>query len=179
MMWVCPKCGSRNYDAGVFCDNCGETIPSAQDTSAFRKMDRGDLKRRIKDAMDRRAITDRRISTKWTALAALGFLATGGLYAIYILIIIFRSISIYGAGSAFNWLVGAGHYIALALFGLFFPVLAFKLITRMNLHTQREQDLRASVMAFLRGLSNEPTVTQELVDQLVSLSAYDGQAMVY
>jgi hypothetical protein len=179
MMWVCPKCGSRNYDAGVFCDNCGEPIPSGLDTATFSKTNRGDSRSRIKDAIERRAITDTRISTRWTLLAAIGFFATGGIYVVYILMIALHSIHLAETGKVLYWLVGPGHYIAMALFGVFFPILAFKLIMRMNLHTQREEDLRASVMAFLRGLSKEPIMKQELVDQLLSLSAFDGQAMVY
>ena len=181
-MWVCPRCGISNREEGKFCDNCAQprlarTFDQAMSASAPRIP-----ANRIRDAIKERSETDRRVSDGWVLLAVLGFWASGGIYVVVLFIYLGSLLHIdFGDTSEnlYEWFYLYSRFIAMTLFGAFFTVLAYKFLNRLNLHNKREEDLRASVMAYLKMSPRPPNSDPEIVDQLISLSAFDGQAMVY
>jgi hypothetical protein len=175
-MWVCPSCGNPNREEGKYCDNCAQPRPNAGTIdSSIQASSPQDPRARIIGAIENRRWTDLKISNLWVVLAVFGILTTGALYIFALVISVFR---INLGDGAYDLLV-YGRGLAMALFGAFFAILAFKLINRLNLHNEREERLRAAVMAFLRGQPRPMTMEPEIMDQLIELSAFDGQALVY
>jgi hypothetical protein len=179
-MWVCPSCGNPNREEGRYCDNCAQPRPEARTIgSSIQAPSLQSPLARIIAAIENRSRTDRKISNLWVVLAVFGFFATGAVYAFVIVIYVLHISLDNSAGDLYNWVFLYGRGLAMALFGAFFAVLAFRLIVRLNLHNEREERLRSAVMAFLRGQPRPPGKEPEIMDQLIALSAFDGQALVY
>ena len=179
-MWVCPSCGNRNRDEGKYCDNCAVPRPGVGPAdSSIQPSSPQDPRARIINAIEDRVRTDLNVSNLWVVLAVFGFFGTGALYVFAIVISALQINLGDGANDLYTWVFLYGRELAIALFGAFFAVLAFKLINRLNLHNEREERLRSAVMAFLRGQPRPQGKEPEIMDQLIALSAFDGQALVY
>jgi hypothetical protein len=178
-MWVCPACGNRNREDGKYCDNCAEPRPGPEPVTDFTisMPEPRDPKGKIAEAIKKRKSTDLKVSNLWVSLALFGFLATGGIYFLLAITTIFR-ISMNGTDLVYFSMISV-YQLAKFLFGVLFAVLAFKLIDRLNRHNDREERLRAAVMAFLRAQPSPQGKEPEIMDQLLSVSAFDGQALVF
>lgn len=179
-MWVCPSCGNRNRDEGRYCDNCAEPRPGAETAySSIQAYGPGDPQARIVDSIKNRGGTDLKLSNLWVGLAILGSFSTGALYLFALVISMFQIDLGDGTSNLYSWVFVYGRGLAVAAFGVLFAILAFKLINRLNLHNEREEKLRSAVMALLRGQPRPQGKEPEIMDQLIALSAFDGQALVY
>jgi len=179
-MWVCPSCGNRNRDEGRYCDNCAEPRPGAETAySSIQAYGPGDPQARIVDSIKNRGRTDLKLSNLWVGLAILGSFSTGALYLFALVISMFQIDLGDGTSNLYSWVFVYGRGLAVAAFGVLFAILAFKLINRLNLHNEREEKLRSAVMALLRGQPRPQGKEPEIMDQLIALSAFDGQALVY
>ncbi len=76
-------------------------------------------------------------------------------------------------------LLNASYVVCVPVFGVLFGAMIFKSLRRTNQHMSREDSLRAAVMAFLRNASSASGKEPQVMDGLLSLSAFDGQAVVY
>jgi hypothetical protein len=69
--------------------------------------------------------------------------------------------------------------VGLPLFGVLFGAMVYKMIKRINLHTRREDALRAATMAYLRTTAGSAEKEQQILTELLRMSAFDGQALAY
>lgn len=179
-MRVCLRCGAENPHDGGFCSFCGSTLASeATPGKTEDEPSPTDIKKKIVDNIEGRKRTDVRISTVWALLPLLLILSAVG---IYIVVLISFVVDIDVEGDSWNlytlfyiW----GRNVLLALFGILFALLAYKLISRMNDHLGREETLRAHIMSFLRASARPGGKEGEIVNELLRMSAFDGQAITF
>jgi hypothetical protein len=131
----------------------------------------------ILSLIDRRDATDRRMSIFWAAIPAC-FLS---MVVFTILSYIRAAFDLYGHGWD-EWVSDvyiASYLVGLPLFGILFGLMTYKMINRLNMHTNREDTLRAAVMSYLRGAAGSAGKEQQIVTELLQMSAFDGQAVTY
>mgnify|MGYP001765400111 CR=1 FL=1 len=176
--FLCPFCGMENVRGALVCGFCGGDIRKFSVDLLPEKpagpTDPGEL---IVSLIDSRDKTDRKMSKLW-AVIPIGVLSL----AFAQILSIMQIISFSDYHQDFPWMVyvGAGSYlIGLPLFGVFFGVMVYKMVNRTNLHTKREDSLRAATMAYLRGEAASSGKEQQVMDELLRMSAFDGQALSY
>ena len=127
--------------------------------------------------IDSRSRTDRRMSRLWALIPALIlWIFVFSLVRYAILVLDFES---YWSDNRFYDLLTASYVACIPLFAILFGAMIYKSIRRTNLHLSREDSLRAAVMSFLRGESTAAGKESQVMDGLLSLSAFDGQSVTY
>jgi energy-coupling factor transporter transmembrane protein EcfT len=177
-MRVCSICGKENPAEGKYCSFCGRVlttdstgvVQSAAEAAEYSRKD-------ILNSIGLRRSTDRSITPLWCILSLLIVVPTSGLFIISILAIFLHFN--YGEGDLWNSFYGVGRNFFSALFGVLLGVLVFKLLSRLNAHIDREERLRSAVMRYLMSSSGAGTTDPEMMRNLVSASAFDGQALSY
>jgi hypothetical protein len=66
-----------------------------------------------------------------------------------------------------------------AVFGLLLGLLFYKMLVRMNRHIAHEEQARASAISFVRACASARGEEPRLLNELLDLSAFDGQARTY
>ena len=177
-MRVCPICGKENLPEGKYCSFCGRVLTtdgsrvvrSADEVAEYSRKD-------ILNSIGLRWSTDRRITPLWCTLSLLMIVPTAGLFLISILALLLRFN--FGGGDFWNLYYGVGRNFFSALFGVLLGVLVYKLLSRLNAHIDREEGLRSAVMSYLMSSSRGRTADPETMKNLMSASAFDGQALTY
>jgi len=177
-MRVCSVCGKENPPDGNYCSFCGKVL-TTDGTGVARGADEvaENSGRDILNSIGFRRKTDRYITPLWCILSLLMVVPTAGLYVISILAAFLHFN--YGGGDLWNLFYGVGRNFFSALFGVLLGVLVYKLLSRLNAHIDREEGLRSAVMSFLMSSSRAGTSDPEMMRNLVSASAFDGQALTY
>lgn len=137
-----------------------------------------DLGRTIVGLIDSRDKTDRMMSVLWAAVPACIFWIFG--YQIIRVVTIFIGVDFLDdEGDLLSSVSLASYAVSLPLFGILFGAMIFKMLQRTNLHLSREDSLRASVMAYLRNAASSAGRDSQVLDDLLRLSAFDGQSVTY
>lgn len=176
--FVCPLCGMENIKGTSFCGFCGGDLrkfslsppaeePAAPSIPAIE----------IVSLIGSRRSTDRKMTRLWAIIPVGVFIIT----LVFVLQIVRIMYFPYDYRD-YDWLQAfyAGSYIVgLPLFGVLFGAMVYKMIKRINLHTRREDALRAATMAYLRNAAGSPEKEQQIMTELLRMSAFDGQALTY
>ena len=177
---VCSRCGEENTGGWTFCPVCGSKgfvkIPSGRSAEEYF---RGDARESALALIKGRRVTDKRTSTLWAWIPGLLLFPTWGVLAILLLLVLADVSSSNYFESSFNVL----HYLVRNIGGILFAFLlgsfVFLFVRRINDHLEREQRLRSKLMAFVRISAKPQGGEQKIIDELLNLSAYDGQALTY
>ena len=178
-MRVCSICAKENPDDGRFCSFCGKALgPADKDAAVTADQAAENAKKIILYSIGSKGKTDRQISPAWSAVTLLLVLPTAGIYGISILAILF-SLNYGGEDGLYEFYYVYGRNLLTIAFGVLFALLVFKMLSRMNEHMEREERLRRGVMTYLMASSRAASSESEMMKELVTASAYDGQALVY
>lgn len=180
-MRACSKCGGSSTEDASHCVHCGQPLVAAglsQNGSEKAVEDVSGYRKRYLDALSRMYESDRPISTWWAALNA--FFVSGYL-------VLFLPIPLLWLNSdrldveyeLYLILLAFARPILWAVFGLLLGLLFHRLLTRMNAHMAREERMRASAISYVRACASARGEESRMMNELLSLSAFDGQAMTY
>lgn len=145
--------------------------------SDMRAPTQGDLRGRIVGIIDSRARTDRRMSRLWAATPIFILWLVVSNFVMYAVII--WDFGSHWPDDRLRDLLSASYVACVPVFGVLFGAMIYKSLRRTTQHMSREDSLRAAVMAFLRNASSTSGKEPQVMDGLLSLSAFDGQAVVY
>ena len=179
-MRVCSKCGKHAGDQGNFCSFCGGPLALVE-TDHLREMSEGETtpKDDVRSAIESRKATDVRLSSAWAAISLLILVPTTG----YICVLIIQQFMFVLGFNAHIWnlsvISALSVPIGTVLFGCLFGLLTYKMLSRLNRHIDREERLRAALMSYVRSEARKSGGEQGIVDDLLKLSAFDGQATTY
>ena len=177
-MRVCSVCGKENPPEGKYCSFYGGVLYVGGPGIALGPDEVAEKSRKdILNSIGWRRNTDRHIAPLWCILSLLIVVPTAGLYAISLLAVFLHFN--YGGGDLWNLFYGVGENFFSALFGVLLGVLVYKLLSRLNAHTDREEGLRLAVMSYLMSSSRAASADAEMMKSLMSASAFDGQALTY
>ncbi len=176
--FVCPLCGMENVKGTLFCSFCGGDLrKSSLILPAEGSAVPNDPATEIISLIGSRGSTDRKMTRLWAMIPVGVLTITMG----YILQII-RMMSFPYDHWDNEWMgvfyLGA-LIVGLPLFGALFGAMVYKMIKRINLHTRREDALRAATMAYLRTAAGSAEKEQQIMTELLRMSAFDGQALTY
>ena len=179
-MRVCPNCGAEAPKESVFCPLCGSRF------GAFRVIPDqahekpiGSLRNDIKANIEQGRTTDKRISTIWSVIPLLILIPT---MVSYLWVLVFLSLNTdfgYWDSDVYYFFRSLMPPILRVLFAVLAGILLYRLLKRLNRHMDREESLRANVMAYLRALAQPSGREIEMINELLRMSAYDGQASTY
>jgi hypothetical protein len=168
----------ENIKGSLLCGFCGGDLRKfSVNRPAQRPGEPVDQSKVIISLIDSRDKTDRKMSMLWAMIPVAVLSMTFG----YVLSII-RIMSFPYDHWESEWLsfLSLGSMIVgLPLFGVLFGSMVYKMIKRINLHTNREDSLRAATMAYLRGAAGSAEKEQQIMTELLRMSAFDGQALTY
>lgn len=174
-MGKCVFCGRSNDDRARYCDFCGRSMEPGKERHADAVATKKDALEKVQEASNDRAKTDKRMSPLWTLVALSPIVATLGSYAA----IMFLPLIDRGGWDVYMWMVMIVRPFAMLLFAILMGYVTFLLITRLNEHAGREERMRAGLISYLRFASEELGEERDILDELLRLSSYDGQARVY
>lgn len=177
-MRVCSVCGKENPPEGKYCSFCGRVLDTGGPGVVHSADESAEYSRKnLLNSIGWRRNTDRHIPPLWCILSLLMVVPTAGLYGISLLAAFLHFN--YGGGDLWNLFYGVGRNFFSALFGVLLGVLVYKLLSRLNAHIDREGGLRSAVMSYLMSSSRAGTADPEMMKNLMSASAFDGQALTY
>jgi len=177
---VCSKCGEENPEGLQLCKVCGSRtfVKLSSDRNADDYF-RGETKESALALIRGRRETDRKTSTLWAWLPGLLLFPSWGVFALLLLL----ALAVTGSSDYFEINFNVLYYFVRNIAGILFAVLlgvfVFRLVKRINDHLEREQRLRSKLMAFVRISAKPQGGEQKIIDELLRLSAYDGQALTY
>lgn len=178
-MRVCPVCGKENPEDSVFCSFCGKSLEiggarvsdSASETAEKAKQD-------MRNSIRSGEYAERRISVAWGIVALFAILPSAVIFLVSILGTFFHY-SYSGDRNIWEFFYVYGRNILTMLFGVLFGVLIFKLLSRINNHMEREEKIRKATMTYLLSATRAGSGDPDAVKELMSASAFDGQASIY
>ena len=169
------SCGTSNDDQARYCNFCGRPMELGNGHSADGIATKDDALKMVRDASNDRARTDARLSPLWTLVALSPIVVTVGVY----MIVWFHPLMNGGDWQVYTWMAMYGRPFGMLLFGVLFGYLTYLLVARLNEHAEREERMRAGLISYLRFASAESGEERTILDQLLRLSSYDGQARVF
>ena len=177
-MRVCPACGKENPDDGRFCSVCRKSLriggagvlESVDETPEKAKHD-------MLSSIRSGEYAERRISPAWSIVALFAILPSAVIFFVSMLNAVFNLR--YGGGDIWEFFYVYGRNILMMLFGVLFGVLIFKLLSKINTHMRREEEIRKATMTYLLSASRIGSDDPEAIKGLISASAFDGQASTY
>ncbi len=134
------------------------------------------IKKRLAMSINLRCRTDRQLSPAW-ALIPLLFMASS--VGVYFVAIFSGILDIDGDFDLLLHFYVWGRSLLVVVFAILLGLLIYKLLSRINMHIDREERLRGELMGFLRASARSQDKEQEILGDLLQLSAFDGQATVY
>jgi hypothetical protein len=134
------------------------------------------VKKRLAMSINLRRQTDRRLSPAWALIPLLFMVSSIG---IYFVAIFSESLHIDGDFDLLVHFYVWGRSLLVVAFAILLGLLIHKLLSRINMHVEREERLRGELMGFLRASARSQGKEQEIIGELLRLSAFDGQATVY
>ena len=171
----CPFCGRTIVDGAVFCDFCGRRIELESGQRPDGIVKKEEVAKRVAAASADRTRTDKRIPPVCALLALLPLIS----YPLIVLMIMIRPLLDYIDFDIFRAIYVIGRPLALLASAVTLGLMVYLLLERMNAHTKREERLRAGLISYLRLASTEAGEERTILDSLLRLSSYDGQARVY
>jgi len=176
-MWACGRCGRENDDPSRFCQYCGAAhhtgIAANENLDGLQPES---IKRRLAESIYMRRQTDRWIFPGWALIPLLFIASSMGIYVLAILDGFLQTDGDYDLMTHFYvW----GRNVLVVIFGILLGLLIYRLLSRINMHIYREERLRAELMGLLRASARSQGKEQEIIGELLQLSAFDGQATVY
>jgi len=130
------------------------------------------IKKRLAMSINLRRRTDRRLSPAWALIPLIFLVSSFGMYFVAIFSGILDS-------DLFLHFYVWGRSLLIVVFAVLLGLLILKLLSRINMHIDREERLRGELMGFLRASARSQNKEQEILGELLRLSAFDGQATVY
>ena len=173
-MGSCPICGRMVVNGTRFCDICGGPVELEPRQGSGRIVTKEDVVKKIRASMADGPRTDKRIPPIYALLALLPLFS----YPLILLMAIFSPLRTLDF-DIFRFMVVIGRPAALLASAVVFGVIVYVLLERINAHTRREERLRAGLMSYLRLASAEAGEERAILDDLLRLSSYNGQARVY
>ncbi len=179
-MRVCSKCGKQAGDRDIVCSFCGGSLglgdadhPHGLDAGAPTPTDD------VKSAVESRRATDVRLSPAWALISLLLLAPTTGLIGLNLLVLVLRALGVHvHLGGTTLYVLGLP-LVGTAVFAVLFGLLTNKMLDRLNRHIDREERLRAALMSYVRSEARRSGGEQGIMDDLLRLSAFDGQATTY
>ncbi|UCE45343.1 MAG: DUF4234 domain-containing protein [Methanobacteriota archaeon] len=174
-MGSCPACGWTVIKEARFCDSCGRPIELESGQRPDGIATKEEVAKRVGAASVDRKRTDKRIPSVCALLALLPLAS----YPLIVLIIMIRPLLGYNDFDIFRAMYVIGRPLALFASAVTLGLMVYLLLERMNAHIKREERLRAGLISYLRLASAEAGEERTILDSLLRLSSYDGQARVY
>lgn len=174
---VCSRCGQENPEGGAFCSYCGSSLRSLGSMSSPALVNMNDPARGIADLIESKERVDRKMSRLWALVP--GFSLS---VIVANILIIIQIVFFFHHVLDYEWLpyfIYGSYLVGLPLFGVLFGLMLYKMIRRLNEHIAREDSLRVAVMTHLRNTAEKAGKEQQVLTELLQLSAFDGQALVY
>ena len=148
-----------------------ELEPGQDSSRTFTKIDAVE---KVRSSSIDRSKTDKRIPPLYALLALLPLFT----YPMIILMAIFLPFRTIDTNIIMIMAV-IGRPVALFASAVALGLLVYVLLNRINVHIEREERLRAGLISYLRLASTEAGEERGILDGLLLLSSYDGQARVY
>ena len=178
---TCPYCGKLASADAQFCQGCGRSISSPQQTSAEQPPQQGGwqqsppgapgqmpigqsygggAKGQIAGAIQNRNMTDDIMSGIWTLWPILAIVI-----ALIIGVVLVLVIGIYGI------------MLAIPIGIILYAVLNYKLLKRMDEHRKREMALRMAIISYLKDKGAETQRAQLIANEISALESINQEAM--
>jgi len=183
-MPVCLECGKENLDGTERCAYCGRTIlmaglsQSASESEPTGSMNQvQESKKWLLWTLARTREDDAPISVYWAALNAFFI---GGYAVLFLAYMPWLRFEVWNDGFDVYLLVFLiVRPLLWTVFGVLLGLLFYKMLVRMNRHIAHEEQARASAISYVRACASARGEEPRLMNELLNLSAFDGQARTY